>query len=452
MIGTSPIVDKNGTIYFTDWNFLYALNPNGTEKWRLRIADIGSTPAIDTDGIIYFGTYYDSYFYAVYPNGTTKWVFEPNYGVKTPPTIGEDGTIYFSTFDEDARLYALNPNGTEKWHYDADFFCLQSPVIGDDGIVYFASHISLYAFYPNGTLFWRLIFGSTSNFLSTPSIGPDGIIYIALDHPQCLYAINLNGTIKWQYFFDETCDQVYAAPSIGNDGTIYFAFRHFYAIYPDGTKKWEFIPEFEHFSFIESKANAISADGTIYIVATDSDDAYLIALNQNGEELQRSWVTDYKVYSGPVISPDGTIYIGSWDNDDRGSLSAFGALEPSAPQAPIISGPVIGKIGVPHDYNFTSTSPLGKDIYYYIDWGDGSAKRWIGPYPSGKTINVSHIWEDRGNYVIGARTKDTDNLCSPWVEIKVTMPISYEPQFPFINWLFERFPHAFPLLRFILNY
>jgi outer membrane protein assembly factor BamB len=452
MIETSPIVDKNGTVYFTDWNFLYALNPNGTEKWRHRHSGTtSSSPAIDADGIIYYGTSLDDYFYAVYPNGTTKWVFVPNEGVESPPTIGEDGTIYFSTFDSMfGRFYALNPNGTEKWYYDADFFSLQSAVIGDDGIVYFASHVSLYAFYPNGTLFWRLVLGSTNfRFLSTPSIGLDGTIYIALDFPHCLYAINPNGTIKWQYFFDETCGQAYAAPSIGNDGIIYFAYKHFYAIYPNGTKKWEFTPEVGFESYIESKANAISAEGTIYIATTDYDDVYLIALNQNGEEIQRSWVSDYIVYSSPVISPDGTIYVGSWDNDDRGSLSAFGTLDPNAPQTPTISGPARGKVGIQHDYNFTSTSPLGKEIYYYIDWGDGSAERWIGPYPSGEIITISHSWAGKGKYVIGVRVKDTDNLCSPWVELEVTMPRNRELfiNHLFIKWLFERFPNAFPVIR-----
>jgi len=453
MIGTSPIVDNNGTIYFTDWNFLYALNPNGTEKWRLRIADIGSTPAIDADGAIYFGTYYDNYFYAVYPNGTTKWVFEPNYGVQTPPTIGKDGTIYFSTFDEYGRFYALNPDGTEKWQYDADFFCHQSAVIDDDGIVYFASHFSLYAFYPNGTLLWRLIIGSGFHWLSTPSIGLDGTIYIAFDFPQYLYAINPNGTIKWKYVFNETCGQAGAAPSIGEDGTIYFAYKHFYAIYPNGTKKWEFTPDTRFDSYIESKANTISADGTIYIVTTDYEDVYLIALNQNGEEIQRSWVSDYIVYSGPVIAPDGTIYVGSWDNDDRGSLSAFGKLDSNAPQAPTISGPKRGKIGEPHDYYFTSTSPLGKDIYYYIDWDDRSVERWIGPYHSGETINVSHIWKNRGNYVIGVRVKDTDNLCSSYVEfkVKVTLPRNREIYNSLYLIFLEQLPDAFLIFRYVIR-
>ena len=452
-VASSPVVDENGTIYFTDLTSLYALNPNGTFKWRHKNAGIDSaSPAIDKDGIIYYGTQNDNYFYAVYPNGTTKWVFVPNHGVNAPPTIGEDGTIYFGTFNEYGRFYALNRDGTEKWHYDADFFCAQSPVIGDDGIIYFASYYSLYAFYPNGTLFWKLPFSGGWNFLSTPSIGLDGTIYIALDHPPCLYGVNPDGTIKWQCIVDEGCDKTMAAPSIDEDGTIYFAFKHLYAIYPNGAKKWEFTPNVGDDPFIVSEANAISADGTIYFVTTDYGYIYLFALNQNGEEIQRLEFSYYAVYSGPVIAPDGTIYFGSWDNDDRGSLSAFGKLDPNAPQAPTINGPKKSKHGVPNEYNFTSTSPLGKDIYYYIEWGDGSQEEWIGPYPSGITITVSHSWEGRGTYVIGARAKDIDNICSSRAELKVTMPYSYGLPFKqFWNDFFDRFPHAFPLLRYLLR-
>jgi hypothetical protein len=77
---------------------------------------------------------------------------------------------------------------------------------------------------------------------------------------------------------------------------------------------------------------------------------------------------------------------------------------------------------------------------------------WIGPYPSGETVTLSHRWDFKGTYTIEARAKNTENLWGPWGELEVTMPFSYEPpHFRFIEWLLERFPNAFPILRYLLE-
>jgi len=47
-------------------------------------------------------------------------------------------------------------------------------------------------------------------------------------------------------------------------------------------------------------------------------------------------------------------------------------------------------------------------IYYMIDWGDGTNTGWIGPYPSGQTISISHIWTGEDTYKIKARSKIQD--------------------------------------------
>lgn len=456
MIESSPTIDNNGTIYFADWHYLYALYPNGTEKWRHQHAALSSSsPAIAADGTIYYGVgNYGYYFYAVYSNGTTKWVFSPNDYVYSAPTIGEDGTIYFSTFDEHGRFYAVNPNGTEKWHYDADFFCQSSPAISDEGIVYFASHVSLYAFYPNGTLIWRLPLGSPNFvFLGGPSIGADGTIYIACD-TDYLYAINPTGTIKWQSPLDSG-DCARAAPSIGSDGTIYIGFKHMFAFYPNGVQKWEFTPDGDDTHYIDSNTYAISADGTIYIGTTrDYTDCYIIALSPNGKEKWRHWISDFEAFSSPAIARDGTVYIGSSLNDG-GFLYAFGSLDPNAPVAPTISGPISGNVGVSYDYHFNSTSPLGNDIYYYVEWGDGTYTGWIGPHSSGEEIVLNHTWSKRGTYHIQARAKDTDNLWGPWGTLQVKMPtdknVMVSLLLNFFKRFFEQHQHAFPILRQLLK-
>lgn len=79
----APVVDVNGVIYWPsyyavynpvtfEWSFeglLFALNPDGTEKWRLTTSTVGeavnsSSPAIGDDGTIYLGSE-DGYLYAI---------------------------------------------------------------------------------------------------------------------------------------------------------------------------------------------------------------------------------------------------------------------------------------------------------------------------------------------------------------------------------------------------
>lgn len=78
----------------------------------------------------------------------------------------------------------------------------------------------------------------------------------------------------------------------------------------------------------------------------------------------------------------------------------------SGPTPPEISGPSEVDIGKDYSFNFVTADPLGGDLYYWIEWGDGNAEEWIGPYPSGQNITVSHAWFDKGNFTITARAKN----------------------------------------------
>lgn len=90
-------------------------------------------------------------------------------------------------------------------------------------------------------------------------------------------------------------------------------------------------------------------------------------------------------------------------------------ITPSEPPSiPVINGPHLGNVGTEYNFSVVSTDPEGKQIYYYIDWGDGTNSDWIGPFPSGETIDKSHVWADEGDFEIIAKAKDIDNVESAW--------------------------------------
>ncbi len=116
---TNPSIAEDGTIYIGDEK-LFAINPDGTLKWSFSLGSGRhihmSSPAISADGIIYVGTNIGEVsggdIIAVNPNGTERWRKKIAYGwVDSSPSIGEDGTVYIGSAYEMSRgyLHAFGP-------------------------------------------------------------------------------------------------------------------------------------------------------------------------------------------------------------------------------------------------------------------------------------------------------------------------------------------------------
>jgi len=131
----SPSIAGDGTIYLgikdnnsisgQNGGALIAFWSTGTIRWAYPAGDfdVRSQPSIDADGTIYFGTKGNNgYVYALNPDGTLKWrhatvndLVCPGCGtdVYNTPAIGADGIIYVA--NELAFVYAFNPDGTILW-------------------------------------------------------------------------------------------------------------------------------------------------------------------------------------------------------------------------------------------------------------------------------------------------------------------------------------------------
>jgi hypothetical protein len=158
----------------------------------------------------------------------------------------------------------------------------------------------------------------------------------------------------------------------------------------------------------------------------------------------------------------GTTYywkIVAWDNHGASSASPvwqFTTHSNAPPGAPIINGPNSGKPGRSYDFTFVAVDPEGDNISYEINWGDGTVDNWFGPVESNVVITRSHTWKTKGTYTIQARAKDVHGAVGEWGTLMVVMPLENQFQFPhpflwFLQQLFQRFPHAFPLLRHLLG-
>jgi len=309
---SSPAIGADGTLYVGGEGDLYAINSDGTLKWKYPIAQFASSsPAIGADGTVYVGSC------AINPDGTLKWSY-PIWVGSCFPAIGADGTVYVSS--DDWNLYAINPDGTLKWSYPPGYSAYPSPAIGADGTVYVSDAASesmwddLYAINPDGTLKWSY---RTYEWFrvgtSSPAIGADGTVYVGAGVAGAmswghLSAIRPNGTLKWSCPTSDGSSD----PAIGSDGTVYvgvFTFHSgmpdggdLYAINPDGTLKW-ISPTGGYRS-----SPAIGADGTLYVGGSGN----LYAIKPDGT---LKWSYPMRVgSSSPAIGADGTVYVGGIDN------------------------------------------------------------------------------------------------------------------------------------------
>jgi outer membrane protein assembly factor BamB len=337
----SPVIGSEGTIYLpvgmlnTDTvGHLYAINPDGTEKWRIQLDILPSstTPAIGLDGTIYVHGNGDGgnlvaieKLHAITPAGVITWTFEFNGGksiftgkVQSSPSVGLDGTIYVGSMD--TNLYALNPDGTIKWARSPSISSIHSsPAVASDGTVYIHDQSGLYAYSSSGTEKWRTEI-NVSGADGSPSIGSDGTIYLAHAGTDILYAVNPDGTVRWQYtlgFHPES------SPAIASDGTIYIGDDGLYGLSPDGTLKWKFPSSGApiHFS---SASPIIGADGTVYWRSSWS----FYAINPDGTQKWKLATAPFPggaLDSTAALRSDWTLYVPTarYASSGQNGLSAY---------------------------------------------------------------------------------------------------------------------------------
>jgi predicted acyl esterase len=122
-----------------------------------------------------------------------------------------------------------------------------------------------------------------------------------------------------------------------------------------------------------------------------------------------------------------------------------------APIRPKITGPNKGIPEVSYSFIFNSTDPEGEDVYFYVDWGDGTNSNWIGPYGSGEEVTLEHTWSTTKIYTIKAKAKDVNDDECEFSNHNINIPRSRPIFNSFVYRLMERFPNLFPTLRHLLE-
>ncbi len=186
----------------------------------------------------------------------------------------------------------------------------------------------------SGTLLWKLnLSSSTLGRCASPVIGVDGTVYVGSSNNN-FYAVNPDGTKKWTF---ATGAPILSAAAIASDNTVLVSSTDgkLYAINPDGSMKWSY-----NGGSLQFAEPTVGSDGTIYAGATNGA---LVAITPAGA-LKWSYKTGDAIRGCPAIGSDGTIYTGSRDKNLY-AINPDGTLKWSKFAGQSFSSPTIGDDG-----------------------------------------------------------------------------------------------------------
>jgi aminopeptidase YwaD len=113
---------------------------------------------------------------------------------------------------------------------------------------------------------------------------------------------------------------------------------------------------------------------------------------------------------------------------------AEAGLKSNPPADPVLTGPTTGVINEMYTYAVVTTEPDGENVYYFIDWGDGTNSGWLGPYTSGQQASAQKSWSTAATYIVRAKAKDINQVSSGWSDpLMVTILLDRVPEAPTID-------------------
>ncbi|MBI2438423.1 MAG: PQQ-like beta-propeller repeat protein [Lentisphaerae bacterium] len=287
--GATAISPDGSNIYAVGGSKLYAFTTSGAPLWVYEGAadSIHGEPCIGTNGTIYFGSW-DTYVYALNPDGTLKWKYQTDGAIAplaSPALSPDEATVYVGSGDPNkdngGSLYALNADGTLKWQKaNMDQMRVSGAVVGTNGRVYANGQGRVHCFSPEGTQIWESA-NNTAGSLA-PSLSSNGTIYVGTAQDGKVYALDsANGQTQWSYQTGTNSDQsepqygVLATIVIGANGIVYAGAYDgvMHALRSDGTLLWTY----QTGDNINENCPAIDSDGTLYF---SSADKYIYAINE----------------------------------------------------------------------------------------------------------------------------------------------------------------------------
>ena len=290
-IWSSPAIAEDGTIYFgSDADKLFALTEKGEVKWIFSTEmplkkgeakldarwDVDTSPVIARDGTVYFGCHY--FLYALNPSGELKWRFQAGVDrvkIFSSPALDRQDNVFFGT--QGKRFFALRPNSEVLWNLQTGGDNDSTPCI-DKNTVFFASDDGKVRAVKesSGDIVWETDLGHP---IRAPlALGPKSVIAATYEQRPGVIALDIEtGKVQWRFDVEPGEGAFYGIQSgalVDGEGYIYFGSRdhRVYCLSPDGKPVWQY----ETGDQVDS-GPVLGPDGTLYI---GSDDKRLYAFER----------------------------------------------------------------------------------------------------------------------------------------------------------------------------
>lgn len=279
-----PILARDSTIYFFSANkFLYALNKDGSLKWKVSIwANFYPQIPMDKNGNIYAPV--KDTLCVISPEGfISKKFYIPQIGSGLSFSIGGD-TIYVLIGPplKMGNLIALDLSGNKLWTYTFPYHNAGIPLVDNQNKIY--------------------VFGADYNL------------------SYYLYCLKPDGTLDWQYPLEDI--NTYYTPTIDKNGNIVFfnqrtinkvKYGAIISLDYTGKERWVTLLDGDWFQNWVSTGLTCDAEGKIYCGGSDQGGNFY-CLDSNGVILWKYTSGIFEYDSCPAIGSDGTLYIG-YHND-----------------------------------------------------------------------------------------------------------------------------------------
>ena len=320
---SNPVFSPDGkTMYIptsTPAGHLFAIDVvSGEFKWVFAISQItyGGGALVAPDGTIYqcVRNATINNVYAINPNGTQKWAVKLDAAIGAFPALSVDGILYCLT--NKSTLYALDASsGAIKWQQSLDGATGSAVAIDKAGNVYAGTSAAIYSFKSNKEQNWKL---EEVNVTEQATFAlKDQVLYATLKNGGLVAVDMTNGTKKWTY--PTTKGDAYF-PIADKNGNVYFTEKGsqtVHAVNASGSKIWEKNVG----NNLNYSGGALSTDGILY-VGTQSNNKVLGLDITNGNIVFEETVGQ-QVMAAVSIGPDRRLYCGTIGSNNIGSIKAF---------------------------------------------------------------------------------------------------------------------------------
>lgn len=320
---SNPVFSPDGkTMYIptsTPAGHLFAIDVvSGEFKWVFAISQItyGGGALVAPDGTIYqcVRNATINNVYAINPNGTQKWAVKLDAAIGAFPALSADGVLY--CLANKSTLYALDASsGAIKWQQSLDGATGSAVAIDKAGNVYAGTSAAIYSFKPNKEQNWKL---EEVNVTEQATFAlKDQVLYATLKNGGLVAVDMTNGTKKWTY--PTTKGDAYF-PIADKNGNVYFTEKGsqtVHAVNASGSKIWEKNVG----NNLNYSGGALSTDGILYI-GTQSNNKVLGLDITNGNIVFEETVGQ-QVMAAVSIGPDRRLYCGTIGSNNIGSIKAF---------------------------------------------------------------------------------------------------------------------------------